>query len=239
MDNVSYTFMLECFSDEIWHSQKYFVQFEATKNNKSIHISTCIAINQRVLNYFCSVNVYELLPRVYNCANFKFHVKILGITDIPVSKKLIDPLNIAKVVALGNIRSMLDNAIFSDFKFIVKGKEFNVHKSVLAAASPVFLKMFTTNMTDCHNNECHIDIFEPEIFRQMLHFIYCGQISKNSDSLYELAHHYELNVLKDLLRQEIHSEMNEDNAMEMYNLAYKYDDDLKELKQAAWEIIKR
>jgi Glu-tRNA(Gln) amidotransferase subunit E-like FAD-binding protein len=153
--------------------------------------------------------------------------------------KVIDDSTIRGIV-FGNNRAMLNYSSFSDFKFIVKGKVFNVHKSFLAASSSVFRQMFVTEMEESRTNECKIDDIEPEIFEQMLKFIYCGDIDKASiDSLFQVAHRYDIKGLKEVCSKGFNAELSKENALEVYKFASIYDDDLKELKEGAWKIVKR
>jgi hypothetical protein len=46
---------------------------------------------------------------------------------------------------ISNVASMFDNQEFSDFKFIINNKEFNVHKAILAGASDSFVQIFRVN----------------------------------------------------------------------------------------------
>jgi BTB/POZ domain len=80
-------------------------------------------------------------------------------------------MDLSKDIASLNIR-MLEGELFCDFKFIVKGKDFNVHQSVLAAASPVFANLFITNILEGNEKHSKVENLEPEIFNYLLRFIY-------------------------------------------------------------------
>jgi BTB/POZ domain len=140
-----------------------------------------------------------------------------------------------------NHLSLLNDPQFSDFKFIVKGKEFKVHRAILASASLVFTKLFTTDMEEALNSECIVKDIEPEIFEHLLRFIYGGElpdvIGDVSMKLFEAAHYYEIEQLKDICEQEIGLKVSVETAVDFYNWAYIYD--VEDLKKSAWEIVKR
>jgi BTB/POZ domain len=110
-----------------------------------------------------------------------------------------------KHVVCNNLGKMLNDPQFSDFKFIVKGKEFKVHRNILAAASPVFTKLFTADMEEARTSECIVDDIEPEIFELLLRFIHKGKlieiIGAVSVKLYEAAHYYQIAQLKGSLQE--------------------------------------
>jgi BTB/POZ domain len=129
----------------------------------------------------------------------------------------------------------------ADFKFIVKGKEFKVHRNILAAASPVFTKLFTADMEEAQNGECIVNDIEPEIFELLLRFIHKGKLLEDIDAvlteLYEAAHYYQIDELKEVCKKELPAMLKTENAEEMFHWAHVYDE--HELKTAAWKIVKR
>lgn len=136
---------------------------------------------------------------------------------------------------------MLSNKVFWDFKFVVKGKEFKVHRAILSSVSPVFEKMFTTDMKEGSEKLCHVKDFEPEIFEHLLRFIYGGELPDDiggvAMKLYDAAHYYDIEQLKLICLRELPLALEEVNALDMFNWACIYD--LEELKVLAWAIIKR
>lgn len=136
---------------------------------------------------------------------------------------------------------MLHDPEFADYTFVVKGKEFKVHKAVLAAASPFFVRLFRSKMEESLNNICRVDSIDPEIFEMILKFIYEAKLPEDFKSvgvnLYKAAHYYELERLTKICEREIRSHLTAANALESYKLAYIYE--LDELKAEAWEIVNR
>lgn len=142
---------------------------------------------------------------------------------------------------LANVRGLYNNPNFTDFIFIVKNKEFKVHKNIVAAASQVFMKLFTTDMEEKRSNECTIDHIEPEIFQKLLECIYKGKVSDDLEDyakeLYSAADYYGIERLKTLCKTEVHESLNQENAFDTFKWACRYN--LDDLKCDSWEILKR
>lgn len=156
------------------------------------------------------------------------------------SRKFFDP-QVNRQLTLSNISNMLGDPTFSDFTFVVGKKEFKVHMNILAAASPYWHNMFTTGLEEAKKKKCTIETFTPETFEQVLRYIYCSEIPENLNvivkPLYEAAHYYMIESLKQICEQEIHESLSKDNALEIFEWVQKYD--LENLKMEAWMIIKR
>jgi BTB/POZ domain len=137
--------------------------------------------------------------------------------------------------------SMLDDPHFSNFKFIVKSKEFKVHRNILAAASPVFAKLFTADMEEAQNGKCIVKDIEPKIFEHLLRFIYGGKLPEDVEpfamELYEAAHYYGIDDLTQICKNEVLVKLSAENAINVYSWAWTYD--VEDLKKDAWAIIKR
>lgn len=145
-----------------------------------------------------------------------------------------------KIIA--NNKRILKDPKYSDFTFIVQKKEFKVHKNILAAASPVFDRLFSVKLKENRTNKCCVNDVEPVIFQYLLNFIYFGEMPENllkdfiPRKLFEAAHYYQIDELVDICRQEIHYRLSVDNAEETYKWACTYE--LKDIKMDAWNIIK-
>lgn len=96
-----------------------------------------------------------------------FEIKYVG--HPRMRNKQYDSIGFYTVPTLGMI---FKNSMFTDFKFIVRGKEFKVHKSVMASVSPMLLGMFTNDMAENKEGESKIDHIAPEVFDAMLKFVY-------------------------------------------------------------------
>jgi speckle-type POZ protein len=137
--------------------------------------------------------------------------------------------------------ALLSKSDFSDFKFLVGNRVFNVHRAILAAASPVFAKMFTSSMVEAKTIQCVIKDIEQDIFQHLLSYIYERKFPENLSEvamkLYEAAHYYQLDQLKEICIHHVYTELDTETAITMFNWASKYGND--DLKMEAWKIIKR
>lgn len=72
------------------------------------------------------------------------------------------------------MEKLLTNGTFSDTVLVVDGREFYAHKAILAARSPVFSAMFEHEMTESRKGRVEISDIDPDVFNEMLKFIYTG-----------------------------------------------------------------
>jgi BTB/POZ domain len=176
----------------------------------------------------------------YGSCVFDVTVTVTFVKPPAKFSKFYDPAATSKNI-LNNFSNMLTDLKYSDFVFIVKGKEFKVHKNVLASASPVMDKMFSSEMEESRNQKCIIETIQPEIFDSFLHFVYHGKLPVNftevAKDLYEAAHYYQIDLLSEICKKEVQSQLAKENALELFHWSYTYD--LEELKIRAWQIIKR
>ena len=71
---------------------------------------------------------------------------------------------------------LLDTKSHSDVVVEVQTTKFDAHKLVLMARSPVFEAMFNSNLTENQTNILKIEDIEPEVFAEILRFIYTDQV---------------------------------------------------------------
>lgn len=146
-----------------------------------------------------------------------------------------------------NNLAMLKDPTFTDFSFTFGDKvekEIKVHKSILGTASPVFMKMFTTDFEESRTNTCKIDDIDSSTFEHLLRFIYGGVLPDNfedmigniSMKLYDAANYYEIRELKEICHRKMLVVLNVLNAIELYRRAWIYE--LEDVKTEAWKIIK-
>jgi speckle-type POZ protein len=107
-----------------------------------------------------------------------FYCKIL--THV---KQEIEPSAAAPVLAIDcsselmtHLVNLFDNMQFSDVNFNVGGRVFPAHKNILAARSQYFAAMFKHPTKEQSTNQVKIDDIEPEVFDQLLRFIYTGRV---------------------------------------------------------------
>jgi hypothetical protein len=234
--------MMEAQSDELWKSRNY--DFHACLMSKGKYFSQA---DYRHLNYKVNYQKNELS---YNriatdeteSGSFNLEVKVtVKCRGSPaIHTKFQDHVKAIKEVN-AKIATILYDPTFSDFTFHLGANRFEVHKAILAAASPVFYRMFTTNMEESRNNECTVDNIDVETFKNLLQFVYGGELpddlAEMSIDLYAAAHFYGIENLKRICKHEVHAKLFIDTSLEAYNFACVYD--LEDLKMDAWVIIKR
>lgn len=90
--------------------------------------------------------------------------------------------------------------MLTDVIFRVDGEEFNLHRNILAARSPVFLSMFSTEMVESIDGVVTLNDCEADIFKTFVTYLYTGKMeSLNEDNvfpLFEIANKY---MTEDLL----------------------------------------
>ena len=88
---------------------------------------------------------------------------------------------------------------FCDVTLQVENETFNAHRSVLAAFSDYFLKMFTTDMREKHSQVIPIQTVTLRAAKQILDAIYTGQFDLSKDSLTEILHAASLMEITDVI----------------------------------------
>ncbi|KAF8646579.1 hypothetical protein HU200_065803 [Digitaria exilis] len=76
---------------------------------------------------------------------------------------------------------LLDSADGSDVSFVVGGKEFPVHRVVLAARSPVFKAQLLGPMADAKMSSITLQEITPSTFRVMVRFIYTDEFPSDAE----------------------------------------------------------
>ncbi|XP_035160895.1 speckle-type POZ protein-like isoform X1 [Callithrix jacchus] len=138
---------------------------------------------------------------------------------------------------LGNL---WENTRFTDCSFFVRGQEFKAHKSVLAARSPVFNAMFEHEMEESRKNRVEISDLDPEVFKEMMRFIYTGRapnLDKMADNLLAAADKYALERLKVMCEAALCSNLSVENVADTLVLADLHS--AEQLKAQAIDFINR
>ena len=96
---------------------------------------------------------------------------------------------------------MRNNDSFCDVTIAVKDKEFKAHRAVLAAASPFFLTLLTSNMKESNEQLIKVELEEATetVMEDALKYLYTGNVTVVEDSLY-CGHYRDLEVVSSLAR---------------------------------------
>ncbi|KAI3359584.1 hypothetical protein L3Q82_013984 [Scortum barcoo] len=145
-----------------------------------------------------------------------------------------------------------ENSRFTDCSLCVAGQKFQAHKAILAARSPVFSAMFEHEMEESKKvsraldsavpsptaNRVEINDVEPDVFKEMMCFIYTGKapnLDKMADDLLAAADKYALERLKVMCEDGLCTSLSVANAAEILILADLHSAD--QLKTQAVDFI--
>ncbi|XP_011871171.1 PREDICTED: speckle-type POZ protein-like [Vollenhovia emeryi] len=127
---------------------------------------------------------------------------------------------------LNNLGLLFEDQQFCDVTFAVRGKEFQAHKVILAAQSPVFSAMFGHEMKERETNRVDITDMDPEVWREMVRFIYTGKVAnlkEMANDLLTAADKYGVERLKKMCEWALVKKLNVENATEIFILADLHD----------------
>lgn len=116
-------------------------------------------------------------------------------------------------------------------------REFNVHKAILAARSPVFESMFSTNLT---SNHYAISDVTSRAMKELLYFIYTGNTDKTPsivEEVLEAAQKYKVAQLQAICETLVLRELHVENAVKTLILAHEHK--AQQLKEIVLEYIAR
>ncbi|XP_068193092.1 speckle-type POZ protein [Antennarius striatus] len=155
------------------------------------------------LTFFCEVKLVEDCTTVsgQNTAN------MLKIPDCRLAEEMGD---------------LWENPRYTDCTLNVSGEEFRAHKGILAARSLVFGAMFEHEMEERKTNRVEINDVKPDVFKEMMCFIYTGtapNLDKMADDLLAAADKYALERLKVLCEDALCSSVAVENAADILVLA--------------------
>lgn len=129
---------------------------------------------------------------------------------------------------------------FTDCSLYVGGQEFKAHKSILAARSPVFNAMFEHEMEESKKNRVDISDVDPDVFKEMMGFIYTGKapnLEKMADNLLAAADKYALERLKVMCEEALCNSLSVENVADTLILADLHS--AEQLKAQAIDFINR
>ena len=89
---------------------------------------------------------------------------------------------------VGRLDILRRNQSFCDVKVVVKDKELAAHKAVLAAASPFFLSLLTSDMRESKEHLIRIELEEAtaSVMKDVLQYIYTGNVSVTEENAHNL-----------------------------------------------------
>ena len=135
--------------------------------------------------------------------------------------------------------SLLDTATLSDVTLAVGNEEFKAHKAILSARSPVFRAMFKHDgFKEQQENFVQIMDHDPKVVKEMLKFIYTGEVPELKEMVHDLffiADKYQLERLKQLCEKQLWKDIGVKNVVDTLLLAMTHD--LIRLKRSCTRFI--
>nr|CAH8858067.1 unnamed protein product [Trichobilharzia regenti] len=101
-------------------------------------------------------------------------------------------------------------------------RQFEAHKAILAARSPVFAAMFEHGMEESRANRVEITDMEPDTVAEVLRYIYTGQVVGMDRLAHELlaaADKYQLERLKTMCEEALVESLSVENACDIFGLS--------------------
>ncbi len=94
-----------------------------------------------------------------------------------------------------HMEALRDEEFLTDFVVVVEEKEFKVHRVILAAHSPVFKKMFETEMREQKEGRVVLDDVTPDVIEELLTYMYTGELPnlmELKEELFQAVDKYEI-----------------------------------------------
>ena len=133
-----------------------------------------------------------------------------------------------------------NNDSFCDVTIAVKDKEFKAHRAVLAAASPFFLTLLTSDMKESNEQLIKVELEEAteSVMEDALQYIYTGNVTvveERAHNLIATANFLLLPSLKTIAANVLKEVVSTQNCLFNYYFADKYE--VVELKEKCREVI--
>jgi len=142
-----------------------------------------------------------------------------------------------------DLKSMLDSGRASDIALYCGDRQFPAHRFVLRARSPYFEGLFASSMRDADADGLPIADTEPDVFEQLLLWVYTGEVAEAAlqakdmlEHLLMVANRYECDGLKLLCEAKLCEGLTVENAATRLVLSEQAEAD--ELKEVCLDFIK-
>ncbi|XP_063089617.1 speckle-type POZ protein-like [Cavia porcellus] len=121
-----------------------------------------------------------------------------------------------------DLGGLWERSQLTDCCLCVAGQEFQAHKAILAARSPVFMALLEHEKQGSRKNRVEISDMDPEVFKEMIYFMYTGKapnLGRMATELLEAATRFGLERLKLMCENHLCSNLSVENAVEILILA--------------------
>ncbi|CAL8135776.1 unnamed protein product [Orchesella dallaii] len=146
-------------------------------------------------------------------------------SDIHRAVSLPKKLEAGALLLANHLGTLVNDPETSDVTILIKldSKKLMAHRCILTARSPVFARMFSTNMRESRENSITIKDFESEIVMGMLEWIYTGQtrlLPRRAADLIQIAEKYDLDGLKKDCENILVEKLSVNNAVKLLVLGH-------------------
>ena len=125
----------------------------------------------------------------------------------------------------------------------MKGQEFQAHRLVLKAQSPVFAAIFRNDMQEKVTGIINIEDCDPSSFQDFLCFLYCGEVRKLSPksafNLFTVADKYNVSDLRSLCMEFIKMNLSVDTFCDTIELAFLHSESDPELIELSKDFLEK
>ncbi|XP_036047244.1 speckle-type POZ protein-like [Onychomys torridus] len=131
-------------------------------------------------------------------------------------------IQVPRCTLADDLGELWENSRFTDCCLVVAGHEFQAHKAILAASSPVFRAMFQHDIEESRKNRVEIPDLEPQVFKVMMDFIYMGtapDLDSMAAAVLAAADKYGLEHLKVMCEDALCRDLSVENAAHTLFLA--------------------
>lgn len=136
--------------------------------------------------------------------------------DVPIN-----PFSSSDQLLRNQLEELFHNRTLTDVTLYVGGRSYEAHKAVLASRSKVFAAMFVHETAEKLSNHVDIQDVHPDVFQEVLRFIYTGRVplEKLTAALLAAADKYLLEQLKLECETQLIHRMTAENCLELLALA--------------------
>ncbi|XP_057327410.1 speckle-type POZ protein-like [Microplitis mediator] len=220
-DDVNFYLCLT--SDHHKLNTKFYLFFFDSKKNKIVSKTTYYKSFSKGEESNLSISKKNLLGNedTYLSDNtFTVGINLTVYGVITTATKVLS--NIPKHQMAHDYTELYNSKISSDVIINVGEKEFQAHKIILMARSPVLAAIFSHEMIEKKDKKLTIRDISPEIFEKVLEYIYTDKVTgleEIADDLLEAADKYQLLSLKIICQESLSETLTVENALKIMTLA--------------------
>ncbi|XP_036032122.1 speckle-type POZ protein-like [Onychomys torridus] len=220
--------LLSCLKSHVWAKFQFWII--SAEGEKKLTMKSPRAI-RFVPGHSCGFKKYILRDFLFsNAAGLLTDDKLSLLCNVSIvqeSFRISDQnrkpgIQVPRCTLADDLGELWENSLFTDCCLVVAGQEFQAHKAILAAHSPVFRAMFQHDMEESKKNRVEIPDLEPQVFKVMMDFIYTGtapDLDSMVATVLAAADKYGLECLKIMCEDALFRDLSVENAAHTLFLA--------------------